>query len=554
MAETDETPLRVLVVDDNPGDALLVRSYLQTVRPEAQVRHVETVDLAAEQVRLETWDVVLVDYYLRGATGLDVIARLGGTEADPALIVLTGQSSSAIDQQALEAGADDYLEKDALTPTALDRATRYARAKRRERQQLRDESLTLRTLLDALPFPVLVTRPAVDRVRLANTAAAHLLGSPSGQVDHRTWAGHLFDPATAANVLGVLQQGGVLTNRELTCHLGDPDGERVMLVSARPVALGGDHGMIVAFNDITRRRRTEDALRETERLLAQISSAARDAIVTIDPEGRVRFWNRGAEKMFGYTALEVQGRLVHDIIAPGRYRAGARHGLTTYAENGTGPLVGRPVEIEALRRDGSEFPVEIVISPMEWEGRWWATANLRDITDRQKARAELERMARTDPLTGALNRRAFITRGQEEIRRIRRYGGALTVITVDLDHFKQVNDTHGHAAGDEALVALVRVLQGMVRGTDVLARLGGEEFALMLPETPHAAGLDMAERLRARVADTPVRLENGRDLALTLSAGVAAADPTSDTLDTLLNRADTHLYEAKQAGRNRVRG
>lgn len=163
----------------------------------------------------------------------------------------------------------------------------------------------------------------------------------------------------------------------------------------------------------------------------------------------------------------------------------------------------------------------------------------------------------TDPLTGLYNRRFFKRRMSEEVERwARRRDGALAAMLVDVDHFKQINDRHGHQAGDRVLQGLARLLGRVLRGSDVLARYGGEEFVLLLPETNLEQGAYIAERLRALVATTPLPTAEGGSLSLTVSVGLAAlaadawrhADPSA----WLLQSADAALYQAKQGGRNRV--
>jgi diguanylate cyclase (GGDEF)-like protein len=163
---------------------------------------------------------------------------------------------------------------------------------------------------------------------------------------------------------------------------------------------------------------------------------------------------------------------------------------------------------------------------------------------------ELARQARTDPLTGALNRRSMEEAALRETARSLRYGHALSMIVIDIDNFKHLNDTRGHAAGDRALQALVRRLICMLRQQDLLARTGGEEFAILLPDTPGPAALTLAERVRQAVADLEVSFETG-PVRMTICAGVAQLDPAQGW-EEMMRRADSAMYEAKKHGRNQV--
>lgn len=165
---------------------------------------------------------------------------------------------------------------------------------------------------------------------------------------------------------------------------------------------------------------------------------------------------------------------------------------------------------------------------------------------------ELERRAYSDYLTGLANRRHFLTQAENELTRIQRYGGELSILMLDIDHFKQVNDTYGHKVGDIVLRKLAEVCKTTLRDVDLAGRIGGEEFAVLLPETDSRRAADVAERLRSALASSRVMLEGGFPLYFTVSLGVATLADKDTNVDTLLNQADLALYQAKNEGRNRV--
>jgi diguanylate cyclase (GGDEF)-like protein/PAS domain S-box-containing protein len=184
---------------------------------------------------------------------------------------------------------------------------------------------------------------------------------------------------------------------------------------------------------------------------------------------------------------------------------------------------------------------------------------LRDVTDRKKteqdlrdAQEELVRLAHTDYLTGIHNRRFFMQRLTEEIERVRRHGSQLSVLLFDLDYFKQVNDSCGHYAGDQILKAVADVSMEIKRITDIAARIGGEEFALLLPETDQTGAVQMAQRLRQAVARIRHPSTDERKIKVTASIGVATVSSLTHDLENVLNHADEALYKAKHSGRNAV--
>lgn len=164
---------------------------------------------------------------------------------------------------------------------------------------------------------------------------------------------------------------------------------------------------------------------------------------------------------------------------------------------------------------------------------------------------DLVRLATRDSLTGALNRASFLAAGREELSRCERRGGAFSIVLFDVDHFKQINDQYGHAAGDAVLIELVRTLSRSLRGYDHLARMGGEEFAVLLPELDGAAAARVAERARQTLGGTAVEV-NGETLRMRVSGGISSYPADGRTITELLNAADAVLYRAKEAGRDRI--
>jgi len=190
------------------------------------------------------------------------------------------------------------------------------------------------------------------------------------------------------------------------------------------------------------------------------------------------------------------------------------------------------------------------VTPLEGGGG--AVISHQDITDRKLLEFELARLASTDSLTGLPNRRYFLDVANREVERMRRFSVSASVIMIDLDHFKDVNDTYGHAAGDEVLRSSSRALKQPLREIDVLARLGGEEFVVILPETDAEGAASAAEKLRGSLSNATVDSWH-TEIKMTASLGVAQVRSDDQSVDDVLDRADSALYEAKHSGRNCVR-
>ncbi|WP_241956439.1 GGDEF domain-containing protein [Marinobacter maroccanus] len=211
------------------------------------------------------------------------------------------------------------------------------------------------------------------------------------------------------------------------------------------------------------------------------------------------------------------------------------------------------LEYGLTRQDGSRIWVwERGRGIEEEDGTVVLEGIVLDISDRKTLENELEELATRDPLTGLFNRREMSRVLEEELERARRYQRPMAVLWVDFDHFKDINDTFGHAAGDSVLRSISRLLQSSVRSVDSIGRFGGEEFVIVLPEMDLEEAQETAERLRRKVADEPQPLGNDQTVPLTISVGVAVYPDHGQTASTLCAAADKAMYLAKERGRNCV--
>lgn len=472
------------------------------------------------------------------------------------------------------------------------------------------------------------------------------------------------------------------------------------------------------------RLQTEDALRASREALLTVTATARDAIVMMDPEGNISFWNPAAERMFGHKSYEAIGRELHALLGPGRHYETYKQGFTRFKDTGNGPAVGRTIELTAVRKDGSEFPVELSLTAFQLKGRWYATGIIRDITERKKTESELkdhrrqleemvrertaeltaanerlqqevgerkrqeekhqrsekflntifdsirdpfsivdrnfriirlndayaqmrgrsqaelignkcyevlrkragvcddcvveksfnsgdpcakekllafpdgaevwveiytypilsrsgrvshvieytrditdrkksenerkilieklEYLSTTDSLTTLLNRRALISVIEREMDRARRYGSELSLMLCDIDNLKEINDSFGHMAGDKALQTISDTVRGSLRKSDIVGRHGGDEFMLILPETPVEGARNIAEKIRSAVEHAVFSPVENNQTRVTLSIGVTCYGAHDKDADSLVKRSDQALYTAKHSGKNRV--
>lgn len=318
-------------------------------------------------------------------------------------------------------------------------------------------------------------------------------------------------------------------------------------VTAAPIEREGVRiGAAVVFHDISQRL----AAQARDRLLVSALEAVPNGIVITDPQARIEWVNPAFQTLTGYDLSEAAGRRPAELVKSGV------HNQTFYASMWKTILAGQTWRGEVInkKRDGSHYHEELTIAPViGTSGELQHFVGIKqDISERKRLEAELRQQASTDALTGLANRRHFLALLEQETARQKRFDEPIAALLMfDLDHFKQINDNHGHAAGDAMLRRFAELLQASLRKTDRAGRLGGEEFAILLIGADSQSAVDFAERLRQQVETDEVTFEN-KTLRVTVSVGVTHLSVSDVSADTALARADAALYQAKANGRNRV--
>ena len=448
--------------------------------------------------------------------------------------------------------------------------------------------------------------------------------------------------------------------------------------SVRVPAVGNELGELGDTLNVMaiRLKEREAELEESRAGFKAVVETAVDAVISIDGSGRIALWNRSATETFGYSEAEVVGRDVAMLI-PARYKAAHRDGLNRVMSGGESRLTGKTVDLFGLKKDGSEFPLELSlaqwvstagmhftgiirdisdrkmielalreseerfrvlveyssesISRIGLDGRFqfMSPAGLRahgmssvaeveglpctdlvqpefreltqetferaksgeivrfqyqsgtiggvrwfesvlspqtdeharvisvimlssDINDRKIIQQKLEYVATHDALTDLYNRGEFFNKLDDEVNRTRRYGGQFAFVMFDIDHFKSVNDAYGHLAGDTILRVVAHIIKESSRSVDVVGRYGGEEFAVIAPETTPEDTRIVAERIRQAISDFEIIVTPQKKIKVSVSAGIAGFPEDADSVLELVNHADKALYKAKSEGRNRT--
>jgi len=476
-------------------------------------------------------------------------------------------------------------------------AQRELGERRLAEEALRENERRLRVLLENLPVGVSVQDPS-GQVVYANPALSAMREMPradilAGACNHRLRLRPDQTPLPDEEGADAQARRLGIPVHDVETGIVTESGKTIWLnVHAAPYPTV-DQGLVIATVDITERKRAEEAIRLCLRLWEFAAGHNLDALLqkTLDEievltNSRISFyhfvdndqerltlgaWSTRTKKEFCRAAGEGQHYpfslagvwaecfytrtpVIHNDYASLPGKKGMPEGHAEVVRQLVVPILrdGRVVSIlgvgnKALDYDQRDAELvshvaDVAFSIVENER---AEEQIRELNN------QLERLAMSDELTGLANRRAFLSRGEEEIKMARRYPAPLSLLMLDIDRFKNINDTYGHHIGDRVLQLVARTMQSLIREVDKLGRLGGEEFAILLPNTSVEEAGTLAERLRLAIEQQTLNSE-GHSIGVTISIGVAALAPPLTDLDDLLRAADSALYLAKAEGRNRV--
>lgn len=423
-----ENSLKVLLIEDDEDDYVLTCDLLSEIKgTKYETVWISKYSDALKAIHDEKPDVCLIDYRLGEGTGIDLVREGIASNCRIPMILLTGQGDQETDIEATEAGAADYLVKGQIEAPILERAIRYAIA----------------------------------------------------------------------------------------------------------------------------RGRTLETLRESETRFRSVVESANDAIILIGHNGEIMSWNRSAQIIFGYNEEDILGQQV-SVLFPETFTLNLSQNANNDPVLTSGPLraASRAEEITGRKQDGSEFPLEISLSSWETSEGVFHSGIVRDVTERKSLEDQLTHQALHDPLTKLANRVLFRDRVEHATIRAKRKKAHIAVLFIDLDNFKSVNDTLGHAAGDELLVSATERLKSCLRSSDTPARLGGDEFAVLVEEVDHAEdAVFVAERIR-NILSAPFAI-SGTEIFVGTSIGIATTITDDESPEELLRNADVAMYMSKTNGKGR---
>jgi len=552
-AAMDES-ITVLLVEDTVEDAeLLIREMRKGGRE--IVAHLVDSRAALEQARPQLRpDVILGDYALPGFGGMTALQTVKQRCPDTPFIFVSGTIGEERAIEALKQGATDYVLKDnrARLVPAIRRSLNEAHerlARRRAESEREESEQRFRLFMQHLPGEAYM-KDLAGRYTYVSPGVERVIGKKADAILGRSTR-EAF-PAAHADQYVSHDRAAIASRNAVSTVDEVPTADGIRFFHTQRFPIFDREGKTVLSGgialDITERIAAEKAQREGASLMNAIIESALDCILAIDHEGKILEFNPAAEIMFGRAREAVLGKPLDELIILPRVRAAPRRGFAHYLAVGEGSILGKRLELTAMRADGTEFPIELAITPIMSRTVPMFVGHIRDISERKKAEERLTYLAHYDALTGLPNRNLFQEQLSLASGRAKRSGQMLALMFLDLDRFKEINDTLGHATGDLLLQAIARLLKGSLRQVDSVARLGGDEFTIIVEEiTDIEQVITIAEKVKAAFSD-PIVVD-GRELFVTASIGISLDSGALD-VDALLQTAGIAMHRAKEEGRN----
>ncbi|MEJ2404715.1 MAG: EAL domain-containing protein [Candidatus Thiodiazotropha sp.] len=556
----DGSPITLLLVEDSASDAETIQFGLAEANfTSLHVERVTRLSDALQSVDKASVDIVLLDLTLPDGQGLEVYAQVAEAAPNALILILCEVKDKDVARIAVQQGAHDYLLKDQIDTHWLLHSLCYLVEYKAALIALQSSEARFRAMSDASPLGIFVSDPDGECI-YTNAVYQKISGLSFEQALGTRWSLAIY-PEDRQRVLcdwHAAAQRDIPLQTEFRFQRENGSVVWTRVNSATMHDGITSQGHVLTVEDITERKTTEFGLRVAEEALFEEKERAQvtlnsigDAVLTTDLSGNVTYLNLVAEKMTGWSLEDAQGRPLEEVfrIVDGKTRQAtanpAQHALE---EDRT---VGLSADSVLIRRDGFESPIEDSAAPIHnRDGRVaGAVIVFHDVSQSRAMATKMAHLARHDFLTDLPNRAFLTERLSNAIGLAQRHSKQVALLFIDLDNFKHVNDSLGHAIGDQLLQSVAVRLKSNVRSTDMVCRQGGDEFVILLSEIAHSqdAGL-IAETLLA--AFTKPHHIDGQELHLTLSIGISVYPDDADNVDSVMQNADTAMFQAKMNGRN----
>jgi diguanylate cyclase (GGDEF)-like protein/PAS domain S-box-containing protein len=539
--------ISILMVEDNPGDARLVQELLleSSWAGRFAVTWVDRLGLAFDKVANNSFQVVLLDLSLPDSHGLDTLTRMRAKAPSLPIVVLTGLDDEDLALRAMQGGAQDYLVKGRGDGDLIRRAIRYSIERHRAEEALRQSQARFQAIYENTSLGISTIDPG-SRLIDANPAVCAILGYSQEEL-RGTSILDITHPddrdGTQSMMAGLMrgQYGHYTLEKRFQKRTGEIIWGRVNVSLVRGIE-GEPLFSVALIEDITNRREMEDRLR----LAAQVLENTSEGIFVTNAEREIILVNPAFTDLTGFDSAEVVGHKP-SILSSGRHDAAFYERI-----NATLVEVGKwQGEIWNRRKSGELFAEWLNISVVRNQNDDITNyvAVFSDITSRKQTEERLNYQANHDPLTTLPNRTLFYERLSRALARAHRNRLTVGLLFLDLDHFKEVNDSCGHLIGDMLLQTVAERLTGCTRQGDTVARLAGDEFTIILEDIADFRDAAVVAQKILRQLAEPFHL-NGYRLHVTTSIGISLYPADGEDIQTLLRNADAAMYRAKKQGKN----
>lgn len=553
-------PTNVLLVEQEPGVSGLIQAGLA----EAQgiSFHVERVTLlcdALQRLGKGGIDVIMLDLTLADGSGLEVLDQVIRAAPNAMVFALTQAKDEELARQAVRHGAHDYFLKDHVDSRWLSRTLRYVIDGKAIREALQRSEARFRAISDASPLGIFVSDTGGSCI-YTNAAYQSISGLNFRQTLGTRWsmAIHPDDRQRVIDSWRVAAQNDAPFRTEFRFQRQDGSVVWTRVNSAVMHDGVSARGHVQTVEDVTERKLTEFGLRRAEEELFEEKERAQvtlnsigDAVLSTDTHGKVTYLNQAAESMTGWASDEAIGRPFDEVfrIIDGETREPAVNPAQRALDEDK--TVGLAADCLLVRRDGSESAIEDSAAPIhDRNGKVsGAVIVFHDVSQSRAMASKMAHQAKHDFLTGLPNRAQLMERLQQAIGLAKRHEKQVALMFLDLDNFKYVNDTLGHAIGDQLLQSVAERLQLNVRSTDMVCRHGGDEFVILLDEIDNPQGAELVAETLISSFSVP-HIIDGQELDVTLSIGISVYPEDGDNEDALIRSADTAMFHAKAGGRN----
>ncbi len=544
---------KLLYVEDDAGTRSLLSKIIAVNYPHLKLFVVENGAQGVELFKEHRPDIVLTDLSMPVMDGLEMTREIKNLDAEAVIIALSAQNNPYFLVNAIEVGIRHYVMKPVKNLdlfAAINKALEDVRLKRvvseqeeqirkREQQLARAQKITH---LGSWEWDF-VSGKTYWSDELYQILGLEPLSTPASYKGFMERV-HPEDREVVKKVVQrALRKRQPLVSHD--CRIVRPDGSIRTIHGQGEVFLDNDGkvmSVIGTAHDVTEHRQLD----EERARLAQIVESSNDAIFSVSLNDIITSWNSGAEKIFGYTAKEIIGRPVFTIMPPERY--GERPHILRAILQGEEL---RHFETTRLRKDGGQIYVSLTTSPiLGADGKILGNSVIaRDVTERRQMEKIIQHQAHHDTLTDLPNRQLFMDFLERELAQARRNDTRLALLFLDLNGFKQINDTLGHSSGDLLLQEVAHRLRACIRESDTVARLGGDEFTVLMPDLSHSDDVGIVLQKILGVFEKPFMLDNVA-VDTSTSIGVCMFPDDGGHSEELIKKADIAMYDAKGSGKN----